>query len=270
MSRLLLTTIMLAAGIGMVVGLVKQRSAAAWAKPLTVACALIALVCALAHMVPGDARDPDEIVERNELEYLRISTEKLGRYLAQKYAGSKALVLVDPPSAFNQERTAALLRGLESGLAGKISIEARKSPDPPETARQTVAAASDGATEDVRPPMDYWLTAEAFDALIEKHTETCDLVITMIGVPSDVSQMRLWNLSNRPKLALACGSVYELRGLIASGDIVAAVAFSPEAVFGNEEPPGDIEAAFRRRFLLLTPENVEGLAAKYKGLGFFL
>lgn len=270
MSTFLVITIMLAAGIGMVVSLMKQRSGAAWCRPVTLVCALIALTCALTRIMPRRPPDPQER-DRNELEYLRIKTEALGRHLAQKFAGSKALVLIDPPSSLNRERTAALLEGLKRGFNGRVSIGSEAFPQRPASAG---GASDDGGprpeSEGVSQPMDYWLTREEFDSLVEKHLETCDLVVSMIGVPADAEKMRLWSLPDRPKVALASGSVFELRHLIGNGSIVAAVAFSPEAVFSNERPPADVNEAFKRRFLLLTTENVEGLADKFAGQGLFM
>lgn len=271
MSTFLLFVIMLAAGIGMVVSLVKQRRGAVRYRPVTLVCALIALACALTYSIPRRFPDPGEGPEgRYELEYLRIGTETLGRYLAQKYPDSTALVLVDPPSPLNRDRRVALLEGLRRGFNGKITIGQEASPERPPAARRAPDGGPRPGQDDISQPMDYWLTREDFDSLVEKHLETCELVVSMIGVPADAGKMRLWTLPNRPKLALASGSVFELRSLIANGGIVAAVAFSPEAVFSNERPPSDVEEAFEKRFLLLTPENVEGLADKFEGQGLFM
>jgi len=78
--------------------------------------------------------------------------------------------------------------------------------------------------------------------------------------------MKFWTMKKRPDLALASGSVYELKKAIAGKAIVAAVTYNPKAVYDEKPPPADLDAAFDKRYLLVTPDNVLTVAGEYGDL----
>lgn len=267
--KMVLIAVMVIAGIGMVVGLVKQKAGESWGKPLATLCALLVVLCAVGQMFMKGGAGSSKAVVDTEMRYLEVSAQKLGDYLAQTCPGAKALVVTDPPTAFNEGRRKAMSEGLKKGFAGKVTVAAEDSPTIPEEAKKAAVSSSGpdgGADPNAVPPMEYWLTAKLFDELVAKHASTCDLVVSMVGLPTDMAKMKLWTQPTRPKVALASGSVYDLRKVIAGKGVVAAVAYNPKAVYDNNPPPADMNQAFDKRFLLVTPENVETMATQYEGL----
>jgi hypothetical protein len=89
--------VMIIAGIGMLVGFSKQKAGVDWGQPVAVVCAIIALVCALAQVglrLKGPGGGTGGL--KREMAWVRVSGEKLGQYLAQKYPGAKASLSVTP------------------------------------------------------------------------------------------------------------------------------------------------------------------------------
>ena len=109
-------------------------------------------------------------------------------------------------------------------------------------------------------------TPRLFDGVVEEYTDKVDLIITTIGLPEDSGRMAFWELKNPPKIALASGSVYRLKDAIKRARVVAAVTYSPDARYSDKPPPSDLDEAFDKHFLLITPDNIDGVAAKYPEL----
>jgi hypothetical protein len=111
------------------------------------------------------------------------------------------------------------------------------------------------------------MSAALFDKLITANPNA-NLVISLIGLPYDVANMKLWKMSeqSRPKVALLTGDIHQLKGAIFSKYIVAAVAMRPDLKSIDEKAPSDPQKAFDIRYLLVTPENVVKMATDYKGI----
>ncbi len=263
----ILIAAMVASAIGMMYGLSKQKAGALWGKPVATICAIIALGCALGHIaLTSGGQDTQKIVQI-EREYQRISGEKLGRYLAEAHPDAVALIIADPSTPNTPDAPDALLDGIKQGLGEKVRISAEVRPQIPEAVKKQFAGETPEGmpAEEALPPMEFWFTAAMMDSIIAKDGKGCDLIITTIGLPTDMAKMKFWRSapSNGTKLAIARGSVYELKRAIAQKLVTAAISFNPNAVWDDKSPSSDLDEAFAKRYLLITPENVEELATKY-------
>lgn len=270
----ILFILMVVAGIVMLFGMAKQKAGMDWGRPLAIVCAIVALVCAIGQIVvktTGVGKGAGGIA-KTELVYVQVSMEKMGKYLAEKCPGAKVLVIQDPETKTSSERRKAALEGLKKGFGSKVTVAATDSPTIPKNAKGMMGEMGMGAGGpegggEMLPPMEYWLTPAAFDGLVAKHKD-CDLVVSTIGLPSKFGQMKLWRKvqSKKLKIALGGGSIYELGKLFAMKYITAAVAYNPKAVYDDSKPPSDLDEAFKKRYLLVTPENARQLAQQYTGL----
>lgn len=268
MSKLAIV-IMLIAAAGMIFGLSKQKAGAAWGKPLAVVCAIVALLCALGNIFTSGGPDVAQVRDR-EMAYQKIGAQKLGLFLAEKYSGAKAIIIVEPTLSAGAVKPSAVLDGLKAGFGTSITIVEEISPDIPESARNAFSEEmpmdEGGEGGEMLPPLEFWFTAKIFDEMVKKNTDKCDLIVTTIGLPMDLGAMKFWTMKKRPNLALASGSVYELKKAIAGEAIVAAVTYNPKAVYDEKNPPADLDAAFDKRYLLVTPENIASVAGQYGDL----
>lgn len=194
----------------------------------------------------------------NEIRYARSGAFVIGDYLGKKFPGAQVLIIVNADYDKN-EHMKKINEGLLEGLGATVKILAQAPLEPPKPAP--------GAAPQEYVPMEAYMTAERFDAILDKYP-TATLVISTIGLPYNVGEMKLWGKAEaqRPKLALLNGDVHSLGAAIASKAIVAAVVGSPEAKYSDAAAPVDPQEAFKQRYLLVTPENVEATANKYQSL----
>lgn len=260
--------LMAAALVGMVV-CAKKQSTNPKAKPAAVALLIIVIICAIVILHQTDiigTGSTARLIE-NEMKYAGSSTEILGKYLAEKYPDSKVLLVIDREFEENQ-RQKTMIESLKKGFNNKISITATVSPlenIPDEYPEETETVPS--GPEGTLPPLMEMTTAADFDALVEKNAG-CDMIISLIGLPMDAQNMALWQMPDetRPKVALVSSDIFNLKNAIKAGFIVAVVAYSPQAVFDESRVPADPQKVFDRRYLLITPENVDEMEAKHNGI----
>jgi len=262
--------IMVVAGIGMLVGLSKQKAGAAWGKPVAIVCIIVALATALMNIVKTTTGgDTGAIVEREQL-FQKVGTEKLGMYIAEKHSGAKALIITEPRMGTTTDKPNILVEGLKAGLGDAITVVAEVSPEVPKNATAAFSAempameGGEGGMEgEMLPPLEYWYTGKILTKLLDEYTGKYDMIITTIGLPQDAARMKLWTSADKPKVVIANGSIYELKGAIKSGMIVGAVTYNPNAEYDDKPVPKDLDEAFDKRFLLVTPANVDEVTSKY-------
>lgn len=265
-------TLMAAALIGMI-ACAKKQNTNPKAKPAAIALLILVIICAIIILHQTDiigSGSTARLIE-NEMKYAGFSTEILGRYLAEKYPNSKALLIVD--KAFEEnERQKVMIESLKKGLDNKITIVTMASPCEGVTEEYPVDEMDTSPPEGeepgaMTPPLMELVTAADFDAIIKKNSG-CDMIISLVGLPMDVQNMVIWQMPDetRPKVALVSSDIFNLKSAILSKAIVAVVAYSPQAVFDESKVPSDPQKAFDRRYLLITPENVEEIEAKHSGI----
>ena len=96
------------------------------------------------------------------------------------------------------------------------------------------------------------------DDILKGANADYDMVITCIGLPAGGRARR-----KGKKVAIAGGSVYEYGPAIQGKMIVAAVTYKPDAEYDDKSVPSNMEEAFNKRYLLVTPENLAEVATKY-------
>jgi hypothetical protein len=261
MKILLIVVMILAAGV-MLWGLAQQKKGVAAGKIFAVLGAEVALLCALGTAFTGGGVSPERAMEVH-LAYTRVATEKLGLQLKEKAPAAKVLLLVGPRFAEGDKMTDALAAGLEKGLGAKVEQMELKPELPPAMAP---AGAEAPPVDLAMLPPEVWFTAAAMDKALDAATGKYEVVVSCLGLPMDFKAMHFWQKPNRPKLALAQGDIYQLRPAIEDGTIVAAVTANPKAEYDQSRPPSNLEAAFAKRFILVTTENVKEIVAQYPDL----
>lgn len=256
--------IMIVAGIGMVVGLQKQKAGAEWGKPVAIVCIVVALIAALWSSVKtlGGKGNNAGVVDR-ELRFQQLGGEKLGKYLAEKHAGAKVLILTEPKLGTQTGKPNPLVEGLKKGMGSALTVAAEASPEVPADKAKAFAkempmeGASGGAQGEMMPPLEYWYTAKIFDTLLGKFDGQFDLLVTTIGLPQDARSSAILKGKSCPKIAVLNGSIYDLKGAFKPTMIVAAITYNPKAVYDEKPVPKDLDEAFNKRFLLVTPDNLQ-------------
>lgn len=266
--------IMIAAGIGMVVGLAKQKAGAAWGKPVALVCIVVALVAALWSSVRTMAGPSNAGVVDREIAFQKLGGKKLGLYLAEKHSGGKVLILSEPKLGSQVGKVNPLIEGLKEGMGSKLTVAAEASPEVPADKAKAFAKempmegapGGAGAPGEMMPPLEYWYTAKIFDALLGKYEGQFDLLVTTIGLPQDARSSAILKGKSCPKIAVLNGSIYDLKGAFKPTMIVAAITYNPKAVYDDKPVPKDIDEAFNKRFLLVTPENLQQIGSTHSDI----
>lgn len=274
-AAIIMALVMVLALIGMIVCAKKQNVTPA-AKPAAIACMIIIILCAFGILATtgmfGDAGTKKII--QNEMVYMKSSAFIPGKYIGDKYPGAKIFLLVDDEK--NNIRQEELIKEFERGLAGRCEIVGRDVPKPPppppaegeEAAQPAPAPTPDQEMSEMMIPIQEIMTAESVMTSLAKYPNA-NMLVTFIGLPRNFQEMPIWfeeDEAKRIKVALVSGEVYQLGPGIAAGQIVAAVTYNPKAKFDESKAPSDPQAAFNKRYLLITPENVEQIAAENQGL----
>ncbi len=187
------------------------------------------------------------LVNKQDANYAGVRGQKLGSYLAQAMPQTRVLLLLPPAPEGSPE--AALAAGLKAGLSDQVSLVDTVTLAPPKDAPKDAP----------------WFTGKQINEQTAKYQDKVDLVVTGLGLPETGIQ-ELWFWSKGVKVALAAGDVARLKKALLAKLVVAAVAVDPDVVPDEWPPPQDLDTAFAKRFLLLTPENAEALGSKHPKL----
>ncbi len=197
--------------------------------------------------------------------HARVGRE-LGAYAASKLTGKKVLFVMPPNAEATRPHricTDSMLRGFQLACGESVQVVGRDAPTLPERAPDGKPfAPPDCSAEDWGS---LWPNAAAFDAMIRRHLDKCDVVVSTIGLPAELGTMKFWKMKKRPGLVLVHGSVYELFGAIRLRMVVAAVAGKPAAQ-PQHQSLGIAAVPFAERCLLITPDNLYPIRKLYPGL----
>ncbi len=214
-------------------------------------------------------------VERAPLNHRELATRVMAEYLASHFAGQRAVIISNPfaqkkgqpPEIYAFE--AAGIRGLNQGFGKSLAVEAVAFPDlRPEYQQKPDSVYVDPKTT---TPLSYLIAEDAFDVLAKQHP-ACGLLVSLIGLPANLSRVELWRNPAGPKLALllpdlrVIGDRTAIRSAVKSGQIAALVLNKPGAPAEDAPREKDRQAEFARRFLLVTPETVDELMRAYPKL----
>jgi hypothetical protein len=218
----------------------------------------------------GRANPQDAALRSREL-----ATRGLADHLVSRHAGQRALIVSNPytqrpglpPGVYAQEQ--AGIRGLVQGLTNTIPVEAIVYPElKPEAREDPRAVEIDAPTT---TPLSYLVAEGSFDALAQAHPG-CELIVSLIGLPADVTRLRVWQRTSPVQFALlfpdfrVLGDAAAVRAAVKSGKLAAFVLPKPNAP-PDQTPIGrDGKAEFDRRFLLITPDNIDQMIERYPGL----
>jgi len=195
----------------------------------------------------------------------------LGEYLAEKFPGSRTLVVMAPEGSGRErrKRREALVGALEKGFAEAASVHAVDYPKFPVIVEAEIGntGSRDHVPTSWTPPLQYWYSAEVLDKLIAKYPQ-CNLIVSFVSLPKDYDRMQMWSKppKKRPRIAVAAGNIAGLREAIARNWVVAAVDHRPTTA-GNAGPAAqDNTGAALSPCRLVTPENVNSLAESHPHL----
>lgn len=195
-------------------------------------------------------REQNVIVDYNLPDkYYTDAAARYGEFLSKKYKFSDVLIIVK----YKYEDLTyqnLMVKGLKRFF---IEKDIKVSIDHPFTFK----------SNDERDWKTKRVSAIDFDKVINRNSD-CDMVISLMGLPSNFESMDLWkqDTANRPKIALLMHMTNIYYKFIKSQKIVAALDRNPETLHSGEKPK-PMEKAFRYFFIIITSENIDELDKKF-------
>ncbi len=274
----------------------KYRTGAHWGQPVAVLFGVLAVAFAALNLFSG-GRGAEKIM-KVQRKYHQIKAEKMGSYLAQKYPGSRALVLArpEPKERGRNARTKRLIDGLKKGFGQDISVVDVAGPEitdkliekvkeqygpipaepPPEATGEEgeTRPSSEGNVPPVPAerdpvdlvPMHMWFTPKSVDKLLNNYSDKIDLVVSVIGLPAGWTKMEFWRKEDQPAFALleSRGHRRHFVEALKQEKICAAVLNKPPKKYKVDKmPPSNLDKAFKKRYILMTPENASKVVTEY-------
>lgn len=201
----------------------------------------------------------------NELSYSKAATTVLGRDLAKKYAGAKALIIA-LENYQNNKRQLKLIKGLKEGFDEKVKIEAIDIPRP--EGEDESELTEEPVKKKDKKPAPYLLHKERestqINKVIEGHPD-CKLVIFLVELPRNVENLYVWQSKEEEKRPLVVvvfpAKARYLHNAITLGYIWVLTYlpdYEPDGIC-----PADPQEAFDKRYVILTKENIKEFSEKH-------
>jgi hypothetical protein len=216
----------------------------------------------------------DRIIQNKAVLRREIATRVLAENLAQRFAGRPALIVSNPfsqqpgqPSDVYAFETAGI-RGLKKGWGQNIRLLGVAYPELSPAARSDPGAVA--LPPDITTPLSFLTADRAWDALLRQNPGV-EILVSLIGLPADLPALELWR---HPRLQLALllpdlrlvGNRAAVKDAIKKGKLAALVLNRPGAPPEQAPLDRDYRSEFEKRFLLITPENVDAALSLYPGL----
>lgn len=250
--------VMIAALIGMIICSKKQKTNPG-AQPIAIALLIVVIISGIYMLYQNNIFGGSNAgIIKAENHFYASQGYMVGKFIAKNIPGAKVLVIENEDFEKN-EREQAFLGALKEGMGSEsvtpVALEILNKPKRPE-----------GMPEDMpMMPVMEMMTSKDFDATLKAHSN-CNVVVSVIGLPRDANNMRLWKepAAKRPKLILVgsgMGGSVKIGPAIKQGMISAVVNISKDAKFDDEGAPSAYEDAFKKRYVLIDKTNVD----QYKG-----
>lgn len=284
---MLMYVLMILGGAVMIYALLKYKQGYPWGKAVAVVAALLTLVLAFGNLFTGGGPDARKISERNR-RYQEVAAEKLGAHLAEEYPNAKTVILSHMDYSKIQSATGdengdkempssiakikAQEEALREGADGGLDIINVIHPEVPEETLSRMEGAEGPEGEMIDPmfleEMGMMMEAEDYNEIIDGELDDCELFVMLTDPPYEIEKLDLWRMNNPPKTALLNpGVMNKLENAVEQGLAVAIVSYKPDADYQMKDAvPKDLDKAFDKRYILITPDNLDEMNQEYSDL----
>ena len=263
------TLILIVALVGIVVGFVLSKKGDGRGSAIMTVAAILGMTVGMAHFFFRGKNPVDEHpIKVQEWHFASIAAQRMGVYLVEQQAATKALVVMPFELRTSNERRKAMMDGLGKALGEKITVVKIVDPPMPPAVKTAYESRMNPDMEQQEiPDFTLWFTAAYFDRLLQENPGDYTLVISLAGLPEDAANMRCIREKRGLKFATTFSPLFKLHPLMKDGHLIADVQQHPSP--NPEAEPPDDEAlipSFDRRYLLITPANMAELKQKYPDL----
>lgn len=185
----------------------------------------------------------------NEKRFMVARSSVLADYIAKMWPGKEVVLIVnDDPKQTNVLGKAAV-DAMNAGLKNKVTV----------SATEAVKYAGDNPTGP---------RAGVYNEIFDRHKSANVFVIMtqLPMMPAELGKLKCWKFDpQKTCVVLANGDVYNLKKAI-QHKLIGAAAVMKSKFDAEKSAPKDPNDAFKIRYLLVTPENVNDIAAKNRDI----
>lgn len=254
--NIIIGTIMGLAFIGIIVCGKKQNDNSA-AKPLAMVFMLVIAVCGVALLIKYNKGVDPEKYKKESLVFQKSQSFILAEYLKKGLSSPQVVVLLDK-SKYDDPMQKALKEGLKEGFSDINADVVFETP--------LVKIPEDKI--DSQTNIMNFAKAKDINFILETYPK-CKVLITLIGLPKDLANLDIVKKFQEekpiPKIACLNGGFHDYQQLIKVGFITAATVPDPKKKFTTVSTSRNMQETFDKKFLLITPKNVDEIAKKYPG-----
>lgn len=212
--------------------------------------------------------------ERQPLTQREAACQVMAEYLAETAKPRKVMVMAnayaqmpDRPEAVYAYHNSSV-KGLKKGFGDTASMVVVY------PALKKEAVANENAIKvdpQSKTPLSFLVAENAFDVQTAAQPET-DVVVSLIGLPANLSAVASWKASGKPQYGLLLpdwrmiGRTNEIAAAFASGKLVAAVVPKPGTSELEAPMTKDHKAMFEMFYILVTANNVGEVMRDHPGI----
>ncbi|MBR6372311.1 MAG: hypothetical protein IKS20_03945 [Victivallales bacterium] len=250
LQQIILYAVLLIAAIGAIVGWTNSKKGAEWGQPMTIVCAIVAICMGLwlAYRNSSPSAGRSAAMAR-ENAYREAKVNVLAAKVKELLGDKKAVVIVDPNVDITKDVEMLLWKSLFN-----LSDEDFLKPEPPK------APAGADPEMAMMEPMDEWFIEPMFKKLVEG--KQFDFIIFTTSLPRGLKYVKgqfTAPYMKDKKIVLASGNLFNCAPLLHSGVAVAAITSSPSAVYDDKPAPKETQAAFDKRYILISKDNADAM-----------
>ncbi len=216
----------------------------------------------------ADPRHPESFIN---VSYNLVRGQVVGAYLAEKFPGKRALVVLPPempvPGAASAKPAyCSVLAGLKKAMVG-VTIIGEVEPKMPAEVKAKFAKAMAGGGVAAYP---MWLDVRRLNEALQPYQGRYDLLIFLTMLPGTqpmgastipmepYTKLDCW-ADDSVKVVLVEGGINKLGRDIVSGKICAVTTYRQQIPgrAWDRFPPADPQEAFGLRYVLITPDNIK-------------
>src|SRR5262245_17742035 len=167
-----------------------------------------------------------------------VATRGLAEYLARTQPGKRVLIVSNPFTQQSEtakavgEMEQAGIRGLREGFGKTMPVATVAFPEMRPEARIDPRAVLAGV--ETTTPLSYLVAPDAFDNLAKQYPD-CEVIVSLIGLPAELSRCESWRKPGAPGFALLLpdlrivGDAPAVKDAVKSGKLLAFVLAKPNA-----------------------------------------
>ena len=232
-----------------------KKKKAEWGKFMTIVCGFLILIIALVINLCPSGNGENKELQAIHQQYEAVKLQYFTQELVKNAKGSpKVLIIAEPEMEHNKDHIANQITAIEKALessGGEIL--------------NVVHMKGDGG-EGPEMMEGFVLKGDDFNNFL-KSNPGHNVIISLIGLPPEKQELAKVELfdaekmegKQRPVLGLVNGDVYGLWMAIKIKYIHSIVTYRPKTKFDKKPPPENLKEAFDKRFILITPDNLESV-----------